>query len=1027
MNKKLLLLPLFAALVLACSESDNSHNLPNNNSNNTSNNSTTTSNNSTNNDSIGTNNSSTTNETSGTVGPDDFDVLREVKSALELSPDQRTRRAHKLVETGDLAQIFEFVRDEIRVTPVSRLNQRFEPMASRSLFGPRGTLRGGLGSMRDKAELLEFLFEEAGFEARVRVARPLPELQTHALLFAAKTPPAFEIDYDASQATDTLIAPEESEADPLFDRLIDLVQPTAAENYFPDLEDVSLPIVEVQTPEGPVIANPHFADLEFGEPGVGDFLQNSDNTPTASTRVRLWARHTDDEDFEGRTLVEGQWLDSELIGRRIVARTRAPLTLSELLFTRAEQLHHFIPMLTLEGEGLPDGEGVSGDLFSTRGERLSLSEGRVHVDGLPLDPARAEAADEVRNIELEIDAAGFPRIRVLATPTDANGDVVLNLQAENFLVTEDASEVGATLRRNRYIPRVLFLVDRSTSIPEDFRNESLSQLGIDIATEVLQTPDAQVSVMGIGESRAQRQPFVSDLVELEAQFDAGHGSGSALWDALSEAVRRKPTLIVLITDGVVVGSTLTPRIESEIRRAGVPVLALGVGEPNAPTLEEAAELSGGQYFEASDAASAKSFIESELQNPPAPYLLTYTAPSEGPQTRTLKVGIRGFMAEQEGTYEAPAESLPAGFVGLYLSVERDGQSITRTLAGIPPEAPMDSVSAQTFEDVQAAFLGSATLLVEGGMPAFSEVLDEKIDTMLDYEPMWDARENAEEFWPTLDQGFRSMPFFAYRHFWGVDTTQEQALPGAPRFVLYTDRPGFRPESIERRVDILPFTRWHSTLDDLSEGWRAALRASVKEALLEAAYFEESTISLLDQETLEALPAEDLNERVEGLPNAANWLYSAESFDDDWTLVIPSDLEPVAFWAIHEPTGTALAIVDGGGGSGSTGGGNPVNSPLGLYDSIQYFYTIAGFKGGVWVNLEIAKAKQVAYATAAIANLGSGMPFTPPAGTDAPSTAINFVCGEAENAVLDAIPGWARFIVASYNRSAAALGWQRACP
>lgn len=1027
MNKKLLLLPFFAALVLACSDSGDAPNLPNNLSNNNSNNTSPTTNNSTNNDSNGTNNSSTTNETNGTTGPDDFDALRDLKLALQTSPDQRTRRAQELVESGDLTQIYEFVRDEIRVAPVSRLNQRFEPMASRSLFGPRGTLRGGLGSMRDKAELLEFLFEEAGFDARVRIARPLPEFQTHSLLFAPKARAAFEIDYEASPVLDTLIAPEESEADPVFDQLIGLVQPTVAENYFPDLEDVSLPIVEVQTPEGPVVANPHFADLEFGEPGVGDFLQNSNNTPTAATRVRLWARHTDDEDFAGRTLVEGEWLDSELIGRRIVARTRAPLTLSELLFTRAEQLHHFIPMLTLEGEDIPDGEGVAGEVFSTRGERFSSSNGRVFVDGLPLDPARAEAADEVRNIDVEIDATGFPRIRVLVTPSDTNGNVVSNLQAENFLLTEDGTEVGATLRRNRYIPRVLFLVDRSTSIPEDFRNESLRELGIDIATEIFQSPDAQVSVMGIGESRAQRQPFVSDLVALEAQFDAGHGSGSALWNALSEAVRRKPTLIVLITDGVVVGSTLTTRIESELRRSGVPVLALGVGEPNAATLEEAAELSGGQYVEASDVAAAKSFIETQLQNSPAPYLLTYTAPSVGPQIRTLKLGIRGFMAEQEGTYEAPAESLPAGFVGLYLSVERDGQSVTRTLAGIPPEAAMDSVSAQTFEDVHAAFLGSATLLVEGGMPAFSEVLEEKIDTMLDYEPMWDARENAAEFWPTLDQGFRSMPFFAYRHFWGVDTTQEQALPGAPRFVLFTDRPGFRPEAIERRVDILPFTRWHSTLDDPSEGWRAALLSSVKEALLEASYFEKSTISLLDQETLEALPAEDLGERVQGLPNAPNWLYSAESFDDDWTLVIPSDFEPVAFWAIHEPTGTALAIVDGGGGSGSTGGGNPVNSPLGLYDSIQYFYTIAGFKGGVWVNLEIAKAKQVAYATAAIANLGSGMPFTPPAGTDAPSTAINFVCGEAENAILDAIPGWARFIVASYNRSAAALGWQRACP
>lgn len=144
---------------MACSESDNSHNLPNNNSNNTSNNATTTSNSSTNNDSIGTNNSSTTNETSGTVGPDDFDVLREVKSALELSPDQRTRRAHELVETGDLAQIFEFVRDEIRVTPVSRLNQRFEPMASRSLDDPSEGWRAAL-----RASVKEALLEAAYFE-----------------------------------------------------------------------------------------------------------------------------------------------------------------------------------------------------------------------------------------------------------------------------------------------------------------------------------------------------------------------------------------------------------------------------------------------------------------------------------------------------------------------------------------------------------------------------------------------------------------------------------------------------------------------------------------------------------------------------------------------------------------------------------------------------------------------------------------------------------------------------------------------
>src|SRR5690349_855975 len=86
---------------------------------------------------------------------DVFEAWREAREALQASPDHLPARANALIEAGDPEAIFEFVRDHIATYPSSAGGFQNAPDAIR--WGVRGTLRGGAGSPREKAELLAFM------------------------------------------------------------------------------------------------------------------------------------------------------------------------------------------------------------------------------------------------------------------------------------------------------------------------------------------------------------------------------------------------------------------------------------------------------------------------------------------------------------------------------------------------------------------------------------------------------------------------------------------------------------------------------------------------------------------------------------------------------------------------------------------------------------------------------------------------------------------------------------------------------
>ncbi|HEX4837052.1 MAG TPA: hypothetical protein VFV03_00800, partial [Solirubrobacteraceae bacterium] len=95
-------------------------------------------------------------------------ALKLLREALKASPDHLAQRAADAVAGRDASRIVELVRSSVAVVPP--LVPGDDASTSRR-WGVRATLRGGLGTLRDRAEVLAALLTEAGFKAQVEVAQ----------------------------------------------------------------------------------------------------------------------------------------------------------------------------------------------------------------------------------------------------------------------------------------------------------------------------------------------------------------------------------------------------------------------------------------------------------------------------------------------------------------------------------------------------------------------------------------------------------------------------------------------------------------------------------------------------------------------------------------------------------------------------------------------------------------------------------------------------------------------------------------
>ena len=93
-------------------------------------------------------------------------VWNAMREAVQASPDHLAQRAREVAQSKDPEQIHAFVRDNFLTRP-NRLRGLSVDFRDQVAWGVSGLLRSGVGTAREKAELLKALYEEAGYSARL--------------------------------------------------------------------------------------------------------------------------------------------------------------------------------------------------------------------------------------------------------------------------------------------------------------------------------------------------------------------------------------------------------------------------------------------------------------------------------------------------------------------------------------------------------------------------------------------------------------------------------------------------------------------------------------------------------------------------------------------------------------------------------------------------------------------------------------------------------------------------------------------
>lgn len=948
-----------------------------------------------------------------------FDALAELREAVRGSPDHLVAAADRLVAAGDAAAITAFVRDRVATYPASFASTGSVEAGRR--WGTRATLRGGAGTPREKADLLAELLIRTGLTATV-VEVEIPELAAAALFRPAGEESAFElaIDDDRFDALrpvlglpsrveilpplDSAGAGSTSLADGLLARFEDA---PAVSDPFEARPVRTLPMVRIGDGPAARLADP---TAERGLAPVGDARVTAVPDPGDLLEVTVTVEAArGDAPNQPFTLVEGRWTADQLVGRRLHVSFPPPAeSLEELVLIRPRDVTVVTPSLVVRGQDLDAAATrplavlgapitLGGDVIDVEAADGIVRVGDNAIGPLEPDPARVAA---VVSLALTPVAAGFPAMSLGVRALDAEGDPVEGLPATAFRILDEDVPVGSVLERSAApAPRILLLLDDSTSLPAPFRGEGAAQLARDLATRLAAAdPATEFRIAKVSLSAADPGgDWTTDLDALQAQATSTAGYGSELWPALADAAKLGATAIVFITDGFAAdasGNALTdapPELAAQAR-VGPRTVTIGVGETYAKGLADLGEAGRLGAFPVDDQAAAVDAVVKALAEDPEPsYRFRYQAPAETPTTRTVRLELLGTAIVGAATYEVPpldARARPAGLSGLFLTVRVGTTEARRVLAGVDAPSAATPISRLDVERVRRALFDTTVLEFEGAAPPSAIVLDELYTATLALRPLAQATDRASRLaalaglgagGPGLEPATLHALSVPLPELAGTPLTYEAGL----RVTLHRDMtvPDGTGRAVHRRaVDVLPSARFTTVDPDPVTAFAATARRTARLAIAEAAAFPTSTLAALQGEVLVPVGFSifDLLDPID-----RELARAMDAAVEPWRsvrpqLLIPVDGTPTAAWAFDGRTGSLVGLLADGSGGGSEeadiedtfDAAESLLDGAGLVSDIASAAGLGGFSfvGGVWIQLEKTKLQKLKAATLMLASM-----------------------------------------------------------
>lgn len=941
-------------------------------------------------------------DVSGTEpSPDYWQRLEAAIEGVRTSPDHLPAERARIVAAGDVEAAVGFVRDAFRVMPDSPDGYRYPTTAGR--WGAAGALRAGMGTPRDLADLLAGMLQDMGHEATVVAHRYDTTRDFH-----AQTPPLFAPDLDP-RSLGPALAPRPPDPVPIRSQDVQAVAGKVLD-AFPENQIAArlvfgaprvLPVVQIASEDRWALADlwGPTNQLEF----IDAPLRPEPASPLPTVTVRLKTLSLGEA--TPVTVAELTAGLDQLLGEQIHARF-APAVDSplELLDLRPADTQVFLPTLFVPGD---EKLVATGDPIDLSGARYSVTDTGLsdgHFEVTADSPGVAVGAVDI----LRIDASRFPSVEVAARVTDPDRQPLAGIPATLMGLTEQGEGRRARLVANRLAaPKVLFLVDGSSSLPEAYRGRGAGAVVRGVAAGIAERVPGtrfRVALERTGEA-APATDWTTDPAELEQPATASSQT-SRLWEAYADANERyAPDIIVMTTDGVSAGLDGTPEPEAGADiaariRAAAPAVMLGGGDLGA-AFEGIAALTGGVALQMEDQAAG---IEAATQailraTAEASYRISFEASLTGTDQRevVLRVGDQQAAA----TYSVPQQPEPMlsrRLAGLYLEVEypTGSRPVLRTLAGLDPRqssrSSANELSRVVAEDVQVALFGQWALSIDGGAPSPSQQLERIFRHHLSLRELFEAQ--SEE---ALVAGIEAVvPLSEHAHLFSSALAGDQAgrvYEQGARFWLETHRRQVTPEGEFHReaVDLLPFTRFDAVIENPGEAFAATAAASATLALIEAQAFDDSAHSRLAGAEL----------GFENLQDAASRQRLREAFPG-YRFMASNNPPQDAAWAIDRSSGSLIPVLDD-----RTGGGVTVAQVESTWRTIDKGLELAGIVDGVptsitlWAQLERAKIAKLANSTIAVLTMGTddfSPPEPPPSFEDVKCEVMESAAGGAVGAV-----------------------------
>lgn len=885
-------------------------------------------------------------------------ALRLLRDAVRRSPDHLARRAADVVATKDAAKIAEFVRDHVSVVPP--WSAFVDDARSARRWGIEATLRGGQGTLRDRADLLARMLTDAGFKARVVAAdRPqalgLAELyrprraefapdgklvaQAAALLRSAGAPPPaspspVDLGPDPTAAILAALPSALQNArlrDDLLPRTIPVVEldDGGRKRYAMALGDTSMTDTPPAGLAGAPAAEPT-ANITVTVSAVSNAGPGSSNTP----RGRLVE------------LVSGRWSAEAVVGKQVLLTFVPPGGTKSYLESSLATQQVRVPVLRVQGDD--PSLVAAGPLITVHGDVAPQSQvpassaalnGPCGVIKVLSDADRKAAVASVASARVMPNGVAFPDVTLDVDLLDAAGTPVDGLDARALRVDEQGKAVdGFTVVSNvrtQKRPRVMIAYDLSGSVAGAWKSPA-ARAAFDkkLVSAIVQaagiTPfDTQLVFLGADPDPAKWAP--PDAGALTSAL-ATAGSASETWATIAgPALDQGLSAIVYVgdsTDDTTSGAQLA-EMQHRLAASGVPVVLIPSGPPPGATARTIVELSGGVRLVRDDPTTA-SKVASFVQQRAAAwvsggYRIRYVAPADGPAERTVTVSLTDRPAVSAAAkYTVPAKPLsPPSFAALYVTIEAGGLTAVRHLAGLQVNdrggalGQLDDPVA--LAETRAALDGITTIAIEPGTPTTGALLDDVLSSLISVEPL-------RAIWPVKDMSsltaavkgsVRRTPGVLMALLRAIDS-DANAVP-ALRVAILHERV-VSESVIERHADLaIGANPWIAVTPDAHAGFKAAVANSVAACAGEAAAFDDSAFRRLSGRSLITLPKDDNAARAafhRTVPAAKldAWARMSTVYSEKH-LLVPAGGAVDALWVVDPDTGASKPVLlDGTGGA-----------------------------------------------------------------------------------------------------------------